>query len=163
MIRKRRLSEGGRQIESYLKPHDPDELAKEFHIVFEARGREEGNALSIAHKQVSVQGVLMWPVDAYDFSHFQIERMDKKSKSTRLQFADLMARPVGNHDLHETRQCALTDQRAIELLIEKLHFCSGTSCETGNYHVFHGRASKFKGAPINGRFDHPMTRSYKDV
>ena len=79
----------------------------------------------------------MGPVDAYDFSNFRLELMDKKSNSTGLQIADLTARPIGNHYLHATGQRSLTDQRAIEVLLEKLHFCSGTTCETGRYDVFH--------------------------
>jgi len=51
---------------------------------------------------VSVQGSLMGPVDAYDFSNFRLELMDKKSNSSGLQIADLTARPIGNHYLHAT-------------------------------------------------------------
>ena len=79
----------------------------------------------------------MGPVDAYDFSNFRLELMDKKSNSTGLQIADLTARPIGNHYLHATGQRSQTDQRAIEVLLEKLHFCSGTTCEIGKYDVFH--------------------------
>lgn len=68
------LSRGFRQIENYLKFHDPNELAKELHIVFEARGRDDDAALSKPYKQVSVQGALMGPVAAHDFSNFRLER-----------------------------------------------------------------------------------------
>jgi len=131
------LSRGFRQIETYLKVHDPDELAKELHIVFEARGRDDDAALSKAYKQVSVQGSLLAPVATRDYSNFRLELMDKKSNSSGLQIADLTARPIGNHYLHATGQRSQTDQRAIEVLLEKLHFCSGTTCEIGKYDVFH--------------------------
>jgi hypothetical protein len=131
------LSRGFRQIETYLKFHDPDELAKELHIVFEARGREDDAALSRAYKQVSVQGSLLTPVATRDYSNFRLELMDKKSNSSGLQIADLTARPIGNHYLHTTGQRSQTDQRAIGVLLEKLHFCSGATCEIGKYDVFH--------------------------
>lgn len=131
------LSRGFRQIENYLKIHDPDELSKELHVVFEARGRDDDAALSKAYKQVSVQGSLLGPVAAYDFSNFRLELMDKKSNSTGLQIADLTARPIGNHYLHTSGQKSATDQHAIEVLLEKLHFCTGTACQKGRYDVFH--------------------------
>ena len=131
------LSRGFRQIENYLKVHDPNELAKELHIVFEARGRDDDAALSKAYKQVSVQGSLLEPVATRDYSKFRLELMDKKSNSTGLQIADLTARPIGNHYLHASGQRSRTDQRSIEVLLEKLHFCAGTTCETGKYDVFH--------------------------
>lgn len=109
------LSRGFRQIESYLKIHDPAELSKELHVVFEARGRDDDAALSRAYKQVSVQGSLLGPVATYDFSNFRLELMDKKSNSTGLQIADLTARPIGNHYLHASGQRSKTDHRAIEV------------------------------------------------
>ena len=131
------LSRGFRQIENYLKLHDPDELTKDLHVVFEMRGRDDDAALSRAYQQVTVQGSLLGPLAKYDFSNFRLELMDKKSNSTGLQIADLTARPIGNHYLHETGQKRLTDQRVAEVLLEKLHFCTGTVCETGKYDVFH--------------------------
>ena len=101
------------------------------------RGRDDDAALSRAYQQVTVQGSLLGPLAKYDFSNFRLELMDKKSNSTGLQIADLTARPIGNHYLHETGQKRLTDQRVAEVLLEKLHFCTGTVCETGKYDVFH--------------------------
>lgn len=131
------LSRGFRQIETYLKINDPDELAKELHIVFESRGREDDAALSKAYKQVSVQGSLLASDVARNYSNFRLELMDKKSNSTGLQIADLTARPIGNHYLHASGQRAHTDRRAIDVILEKLHFCVGKTCETGKYDVFH--------------------------
>lgn len=131
------LSRGFRQIETYLKVHDPDELAKELHIVFEASGHDDDAALSRAYKQVSVQGSLLAAVATRDYSNFRLELMDKKSNSTGLQIADLTARPIGNHYLHAKGQRPQTDQRTMEVLLKKLHFCSGTTCEIGKYDVFH--------------------------
>lgn len=131
------LSRGFRQIENFLKVHDPEELEKDLHVVFEKRGRDDDAALSRAYQQVTVQGSLLGPLQAYDFSNFRLELMDKKSNSTGLQIADLTARPIGNHYLQTTGQRQNTDQRAISVLLEKLHFCNATTCETGKYDVFH--------------------------
>lgn len=131
------LSRGFRQIECYLKAHDPDELSNELHIVFEKRGHDDDAALSKAYKQVSVQGSLLGPSQSYDFSTFRLELMDKKSNSTGLQIADLTARPIGNHYLQQSGQKSSTDQRAMEVLLKKLTFCSGETCIDGKYDVFH--------------------------
>lgn len=131
------LSRGFRQIEAFLKANDPSELGKELHVVFEARGHDDDVALSDAYKRVMVQGSLLGPQQTYDFSNFRLEIMDKKSNSTGLQIADLTARPIGNHYLHETGQRKQTDQRAAQILMEKLHLCTSTGCERGKYDVFH--------------------------
>lgn len=131
------LSRGFRQILNFLKVHDPDELDKELHVVFEKRGRDDDAALSRAYQQVTVQGSLLGALQAYDFSNFRLELMDKKSNSTGLQIADLTARPIGNHYLHETGQRAQIDLRAVSVILEKLHFCSGQTCEIGKYDIFH--------------------------
>lgn len=131
------LSRGFRQIENFLKVHDPDELSKELHLVFESRGHKDDAALSRAYKQVSVQGSLLEPVATYDFSSFRLELMDKKSNSTGLQIADLTARPIGNHYLHASGQRLATDQRAANVLLGKMYFCIGETCEIGRYDVFH--------------------------
>lgn len=101
------------------------------------RGRDDDAALSKAYKQVLTQGSLLGPVSAYDFSNFRLELMDKKSNSTGLQIADLTARPIGNHYLHESGQKSATDQRSINILLEKLRHCAGINCEKGRYDVFH--------------------------
>lgn len=131
------LSRGFRQIENYLRVHDPGELSKDLHVVFESRGRDDDAALSKAYKQVTVQGSLLGPVAAYDFSNFRLELMDKKSNSTGLQIADLTARPIGNHYLQTSGQRSATDQRAVNLLLRKMLYCNGVSCEKGKYDVFH--------------------------
>ncbi len=131
------LSRGFRQIENFLKVHGPDELEKELHVVFEKRGRDDDAALSRAYQQVTVQGSLLGPLQAYDFSNFRLELMDKKSNSTGLQIADLTARPIGNHYLQATGRRQHTDRRAMSVLLKKLHFCTTTACETGKYDVFH--------------------------
>jgi len=94
-----------------------------------------------------------------DYSNFRLELMDKKSNSSGLQIADLTARPIGNHYLHATGHRSQTDQRAIEVLIGKLRFCSGTTCGIGKYDVFH-EGLKIKGEPMYGRLDHPITVLY---
>lgn len=85
------------------------------------------------------QGVLLLPSDerlCLHFPNFRFERMDKKSNSSSLQIVDLTARPIENHYLHATGQRSQTDQRAIEVLLEKIHFCSGETCEIDKYDVF---------------------------
>lgn len=131
------LSRGFRQIENYLKVHDPDELEKDLHIIFEKRGHDDDMALSRAYQQILLQGSLLNEVSGYQFGNFRLEMMDKKSNSTGLQIADLTARPIGNHYLHTSGQRETTDQRAAEILLKKLHFCTKGVCETGRYDVFH--------------------------
>jgi hypothetical protein len=131
------LSRGLRQIVNFLKAHAPEELDKELHVVFEKRGRDDDAALSKAYQQVTVQGSLLGPLETYDFSNFRLELMDKKSNSTGLQIADLTARPIGNHYLHESGQRDSLDLRAVSILLEKLYYCTTSICETGKYDVFH--------------------------
>ncbi len=131
------LSRGFRQIQDYLRSEEPEQLNKKLHVVFEKRGNSDDAALSTAYQQITLQGSLLAPISGYEFSNFHLEMMDKKSNSTGLQIADLTARPIGNHYLHASGQRAKTDQRAIEILLQKLHYCSGTICEAGKYDVFH--------------------------
>jgi len=131
------LSRGFRQIEDYLKTHDPGELTKELHVVFEKRGRDDDASLSKAYSQIRLSGSLLGSSDIHDFSNFRLELMDKKSNSTGLQIADLTARPIGNHYLHASGQKEKTDQRAAKIILKKLHFCSGGSCTSSKYDVFH--------------------------
>ena len=131
------LSRGFRQIQDYLRNNDEEEMGKHLHVVFEKRGYADDAALSKAYQQIILQGSLLAPISGYRFQNFRLELMDKKSNSTGLQIADLTARPIGNHYLHASGQRERTDQRAIEILLQKLHYCTGDLCEVGKYDVFH--------------------------
>lgn len=133
------LSQGFRQIANFLKSRDSEELKKDLHIVFEQRGRDDdAAALSKAYQQIILQSSLLGDqTNIFDFSNFRLELMDKKSNSTGLQISDLTARPIGNHYLHTSGQKQNTDQRAVDILLKKLHFCSVKTCEIGQYDLFH--------------------------
>jgi len=131
------LSRGFRQIQSYLKTHMPDELEKELHVVFEKRGNADDAALSKAYQQIRLDGSLILKTSAYSFQNFRLELMDKLSNSTGLQIADLTARPIGNHYLHQSGQRQETDQRSIEILLPKLLYCDAEICEIGRYDLVH--------------------------
>jgi len=131
------LSRGFRQIYDYLQANHPNELKKELHIVFEKRGRDDDMSLSKAYQQITLQGALLGTSSQHDFSNFRLELMDKKGNSTGLQIADLTARPIGNHYLQSVGKRQSTDQRAIEILLDKLRYCANGTCEKGTYDVFH--------------------------
>ena len=74
--------------------------------------------------------------------------------------ADLTARPSENRYLRNTGQRSLTDHCAIELLLERLHFCAGSTREIGRYDVFSKGLQNSKASrspPMNRRLDHPVT------
>lgn len=131
------LSRGFRQIWKYLKNNAEAELYKELHFLFESRGKNEDRELSKAYAQIQSSGSLVGVEKRYDFSNFKLELMDKKSNSTGLQFADLTARPIGNHYLHASGQKNNVDLRSANILLKKLHFCTDEKCEKGKYDIVH--------------------------
>jgi hypothetical protein len=131
------LSRGFRQIRNYFKNNHEGELEKELHIIFESRGLTEDKSLRDAYNQIRLRGSLLGKAAVSDFENFRLELMDKKCNSTGLQIADLTARPIGNHYLHTSGQKSATDQRAAKILLKKLRYCSGSTCENGKYDIFH--------------------------
>ncbi len=79
---------------------------KRTHVVVECRGKKEDNALELEFRRTCV--------GANRFGKnfpFSIVPADKKTNSTGLQFADLVARPIGRHLLDRDQE-----NRAFEIL-----------------------------------------------
>lgn len=93
---------------------------KTIHIVVECRGRKEDNALELEFRRICD--------GANKFGRslpFKIILADKKTNSTGLQFADLVARPIGRHLLNRTQK-----NRAFNILRAKF-FCKGGRSRAG--------------------------------
>lgn len=131
------LSRGFRQISDYLKIHDPSEARKPLHIVFEKRDHTSDTLLSQAYQKIRLQGSLMSESQEYSFENYHLELVDKKANSTGLQIADLTARPIANHYLNKSKQKLETDQRAMDTIIDKLLFCTKSTCTPKQYDIFH--------------------------
>lgn len=84
---------------------------KKTHIIVEKRGRTEDDELELAFRRIC---------DGENFEKrdlpFELIFSDKKSNSTGLQFADLVARPVGLHLLRPNQE-----NRAFEVLEKKFY------------------------------------------
>jgi len=90
------------------------------HIVVEKRGKVEDNELELEFRRIC---------DGANYHQhklpFEIIFADKKSNSTGLQFADLIARPVGVHILRPDQE-----NRAYEILRSKF-YCNGNGATNG--------------------------------
>ena len=110
-------------VERYVDPHNPYDLALKFcmerafiflnrrnaldtaHIVVESRGRSEDRKLKATFAEIN-----------REFNNlFAIVFADKKTNTTGLQVADLMAAPIGRHVLHPTQS-----NRAWDVIAQKL-------------------------------------------
>jgi hypothetical protein len=79
------------------------------YVVFEARGRKEDTALEMEFRRIcSGENSLKLQLP------FEVIIADKKSNSEGLQFADLVARPIGLSVLHPNQP-----NRAVKVLEEK--------------------------------------------
>lgn len=109
--------------EKYVDPHNPYDLALKFcmertflflkrrnerstaHVVVESRGKTEDRKLKATFDEINKR-----------FGHmFAIVFVDKKSNTTGLQIADLMAAPIGRHVLRPNQS-----NRAWEVILQKL-------------------------------------------
>lgn len=132
-------------IERYTKPQNPYHLALQFgleriyrflqekgqeckktHIVFEERGKKEDNEIKAVFEQYCQDNP--WHI-CYPF---ELIMASKKVNSTGMQFADLIARPIGNHVLHPTQ-----NNRAFEIIKHKL-YCRGGRRHTGQDYLGFG-------------------------
>ncbi|MBP7815722.1 MAG: DUF3800 domain-containing protein [Phenylobacterium sp.] len=86
------------------------------HVLFEARGRREDRELELFFRRVA-SNQANWGYRQPDFTQLQWEPLfvDKRSNSSGLQLADLMARPIGLKVLRP-----LQPNRAFEVLQPKL-------------------------------------------
>lgn len=126
-----------RLVDRYADPWSPYELALHFclekllerllalgqarrlvHVVFEGRGRKEDAALELHFRRI-VANEVRWGYRQPDFRQVLWEPLfiDKKSNSSGLQLADLMARPIGLKVLRPVQE-----NRAFEILRPKLAF-----------------------------------------
>jgi len=119
----------------YPKPRNPYELAMLFcmerlnnwlirqgqqnkvvQIHFEARGKAEDAELELEFRRIcdNAAGTVHSKTDFSDID-YRVRFMDKKSNSTGLQIADLVARPLGLHVLRPTQ-----NNQAFDIIEKKL-------------------------------------------
>jgi hypothetical protein len=86
------------------------------HVVFESRGKREDRELELAFRRIA-SNQANWGYKQSDFTRIQWEPLfvDKRSNSSGLQLADLMARPIGLKILRP-----LQPNRAFDVLQPKL-------------------------------------------
>lgn len=108
---------GLERIYRYLESQNEHE--KVIHIVFEKRGRKEDDELELEFRRVCA--------GANYFNKalpFEIVFADKKSNSSGLQFADLLARPIGRAVLNPEQ-----DNRAYDIFKTKFYSSSSNKIE----------------------------------
>lgn len=93
---------------------------KRTHVVVECRGRKEDNALELEFRRIC-DGANKFGKDL----PFNIVLANKQANSTGLQFADLVARPIGRHLLNREQP-----NRAFDVLRAKF-FCKGGRSRVG--------------------------------
>ncbi|MFE1574384.1 DUF3800 domain-containing protein [Comamonas odontotermitis] len=93
---------------------------KTTHVVVECRGKKEDNALELEFRRIC-DGANKFGKNL----PFNIILADKKTNSTGLQFADLVARPIGRHLLNRNQA-----NRAFDILRAKF-FCKGGRSRVG--------------------------------
>jgi Protein of unknown function (DUF3800) len=124
-----------RLTQKYADPWSPYEIALHFcmetllsrlrqlgqagrlvHVVFESRGKKEDAELELHFRRIAANQA-NWGYKQPDFRYLEWEPVfiDKKSNSSGLQLADLMARPIGLKVLRPTQE-----NRAFEVLRQKL-------------------------------------------
>lgn len=88
------------------------------HVIFESRGQREDRELELAFRRIA-SNQANWGYRQPDFASIQWEPLfvDKRSNSSGLQLADLMARPVGLKVLRPSQP-----NRAFEIIKPKLRF-----------------------------------------
>jgi hypothetical protein len=87
-----------------------DQADKLTHIVLERRGNKEDNELELAFRRFT---------DQHQFN-FEPIFAHKQNNSAGLQFADLVARPIGRHVMKPEQQ-----NRSFDILNKKLYRVAG--------------------------------------
>ncbi|MCR9133179.1 MAG: DUF3800 domain-containing protein [bacterium] len=103
------------------------ETTKKTHLVFEQRGKKEDRDLELEFRRIcdgKNKLDLEFP--------FEVIFADKKAMSTGLQFADLVARPIGLKTLRPDQE-----NRSFEILKSKF-FCEGGRKKTGKDYLGYG-------------------------
>ena len=124
-----------RLTQKYANPWSPYEIALHFcmetllsrlreldqgdklvHVIFESRGKKEDAELELHFRRIAANQA-NWGYKQPDFRFLEWEPVfiDKRSNSSGLQLADLMARPIGLKVLRPTQE-----NRAFEVLSPKL-------------------------------------------
>ncbi len=107
-----------RLVTTYASPDDPYEIALAFcmerlqlfltehgqndaltHIMVESRGKPEDNALELEFRRICDRAGYVGPMP-----NLEIIFMDKKHNSAGLQFADMVAHPIGRHHINPKQQ-----------------------------------------------------------
>lgn len=103
------LGYGLERVFYYLRDHNSH--SNKTHIVVEKRGKQEDRELELEFRRICDGG-------NYERSQlpFEVVFADKKSNSAGLQFADLIARPVGLHIIKPEQE-----NRAFEVIKEKFY------------------------------------------
>lgn len=129
-------------IQQYSEPYNPYHLAIQFgleriyqflqeknqtqkitHIVFEQRGKKEDKEVFEQYCRSNIHRT------GYPF---KLIMASKHVNSTGMQFADLIARPIGTHILHPTQE-----NRAFDIIKHKL-YCKGGRDKTGQGYMGFG-------------------------
>lgn len=126
-----------RLAQKYANPWSPYEIALHFcmetllsrlrqfgqagrliHVIFESRGKKEDAQLELHFRRIAANQA-NWGYKQPDFRYLEWEPVfiDKKSNSSGLQLADLMARPIGLQVLRPSQ-----DNRAFDVLRSKLAY-----------------------------------------
>ena len=101
---------------------------RQTHIIVESRGKNEDQMLELGFRRICT------PTGNYHKKIFPFEIIfaSKKTNSSGLQFADLVARPVGRHIINPTQ-----DNRAFDILEHKF-YCKGGRNNTGEIYDGYG-------------------------
>lgn len=101
---------------------------KQTHIIVESRGKNEDSQLELGFRRICD------PAGNYlnKVFPFEIIFASKKTNSSGLQFADLVARPIGRYVINPTQQ-----NRAFEILKNKF-YCKGGRSNTGVNYLGYG-------------------------
>lgn len=101
---------------------------KQTHIIVESRGKKEDSQLELGFRRICD------PTGNYlnKVFPFEIIFASKKTNSSGLQFADLVARPIGRYVINPAQQ-----NRAFEILKDKF-YCKGGRSSTGINYLGYG-------------------------
>lgn len=130
------LIDKDRHIKKYVDPWNPYSISlvccmrgllgfllkngqegKRVHVIFESRGKKEDNELELEFRRICDNRPLGYQYKSDDFSKisFEILFLPKAANSIGLQFADLVARPIGLNYLRPTQA-----NRAYEIIKDKI-------------------------------------------
>lgn len=125
----------------YARPYDPYEIAlflcleqvqqyliskrqenKTIHVIFESRGKPEDNALELEFRRIT-NNSSQWGHRNHDFTrlNWKILFASKKSNSSGLQLADLVARPIALSHLRPD-QPNRAFEKISDLIIDRKYF-----------------------------------------